>query len=458
VTTVGEFRKFYAEKARTYYAAAYPGIGKWSIGAAARFHDLLRGLHCQMADGGGDAAEAAPAQLKRRNLTQARYHVPGGAPGYEAGAKLMKVGSVPSSGSAAPPDALMTGPPGAVMNDPGGQGKPGAVLNDPGASGQPRAVLNDLRPEGVTGATLSFASGEEKQKYLLVEVVRRDGGGVQALSSSVQFRGEPLVGCEAAALSAVGRKKPLKQGQVCYQGHMYKCIYPGDGTSEVSIVEAARDGAQEAILRMIGYEVDRFSIDLDHDSQSQIRAYLDAVLEELLARYETHGTNVFAGYFPRCPCDGHDVPMVRGRVPEDDRLWHCSACLLTARRRMAEANIGAGLAATPEACGVLPTESDSLVFYCQEHDWITCRLCAGETCSNPWEVRDCLPRRPDPLRAELPATKRQNPLLSEIDELLERTFKNSDEEKEQLNSLESDVPLFRGRLRTIAAENGKPKG
>jgi hypothetical protein len=209
---------------------------------------------------------------------------------------------------------------------------------------------------------------------------------------------------------------------------------------------------------MIGYNVDRFSIDLDHDSEPQIRAYLDAILEELLLRYERHGPNVFAGYSPRCPCDGHDAPMVRGSVPEDERLWHCSACLLTARQRMAAAKIGAGMRATPEVCGVLPTESGSVVFYCEEHDWITCRLCAGESSSNPWEVRERLPKRPDPLLAELPATKRQNLLLSEIEELLERTFKNSDEDKELLERLEDQVPLFRGRLRDIASENGKPAG
>jgi hypothetical protein len=60
--------------------------------------------------------------------------------------------------------------------------------------------------------------------------------------------------------------------------------------------------------------------------------------------------------------------------------------------------------------------------------------------------------------AEIPATKKQNLLLAEIDELLRRTFGTSEEEKTLQRTLEGYTPLFRGRLNVIASENGKPKG
>jgi hypothetical protein len=54
---------------------------------------------------------------------------------------------------------------------------------------------------------------------------------------------------------------------------------------------------------------------------------------------------------------------------------------------------------------------------------------------DPWEMRDPLPARPDALVTELPATKRQNLLLSEIDELIRQTFGNSDEDRALLNAV-----------------------
>jgi hypothetical protein len=177
VTTVWEFKKFYALHHDNYYRAAYSERGQWNVGIAANFYGLLYGLHRQMADGGGGITPLAPEHARTQCQTRALYDIQGGVPSYEAGAKIMKVEPSAASSSAASPSGQGAGASGAVPNNPAGP-VPGGGSDTP------------VRPDA--GAPL-----------MLVEVVRDQEGQIRELSATGRYEKDALDTDAASALTAV---------------------------------------------------------------------------------------------------------------------------------------------------------------------------------------------------------------------------------------------------------------